>query len=659
MTISSESRLAGPFVGNDVTTALPFTFKVFAAADLLVVVVDTTTGEETELELTTDYSVSLNGDQDANPGGTVTLVSPLPTGTNAIVTSAIGYLQETLLTNQGGFYPRVINDALDRLTIQVQQIRDQVARAVKVPITRETVPDEYLEELRQDVVAAQEAAEDAVEAAADVESTLEQFNTLWLGAQGADPSVDNNGDPLLAGAQYFNTAVARVKYFDGAAWKTAYGDAADVTFTPEGSGAVATTVAEALKRRFFNVKDFGALGDGVADDTDAIQKAIDAASVHTYGGTVFFPRGVYKVTGTLEVAHHYITLEGEGMNAATLQRDFATGYTVDFSRGGATDTIFYGQVLNLTFDTTVAMSSGAHLRLNVARLFRVANCRFSNGWIGIAAISVGDVLIDNCTIVTGTMYPTGGSEAYAYLVFDTDASANNPRNGAYVRHCNFRSRDDDDGHVLYGIVVTSADGIWFDQVHVGNSSSNNVFITPKTGTTQLSGLKFSGCWFDQNGAGRGVSIEGATSAVYGFIWFDDCYFTGGTNGTVALRVTTTSGVVRQVFLTNCLIINYTSSGLQFGNCEDFAVTGCVLRNVGSGGGAHGIQVFAACKNFRIVGNSSGYKTDVSTTSGAGYGLVIASGADGYIVTNNDLRGNATGGISDSGGPNKVVDNNLS
>ncbi|WP_426153562.1 glycosyl hydrolase family 28-related protein, partial [Pseudomonas sp. DC3000-4b1] len=45
----------------------------------------------------------------------------------------------------------------------------------------------------------------------------------------------------------------------------------------------------------FNVKDFGAVGDGVTDDTAAMQKAIDAASA-AGGGTVFVPSGTYIVS---------------------------------------------------------------------------------------------------------------------------------------------------------------------------------------------------------------------------------------------------------------------------------------------------------------------------------------------------------------------------
>jgi len=50
-----------------------------------------------------------------------------------------------------------------------------------------------------------------------------------------------------------------------------------------------------------NVKDFGAVGDGIADDTAAIQAAID--SLPDPGGIVFFPAGVYKVTSTIQVGN--------------------------------------------------------------------------------------------------------------------------------------------------------------------------------------------------------------------------------------------------------------------------------------------------------------------------------------------------------------------
>ena len=136
MTISSTNRKAGPFIGNGTASVFSFSFKVFTAADLQVVKLTVATNIETTLALTTDYTVSLNTDQNANPGGSITLVAgALASGYNLVITSDIGNLQPTDLTNQGGFYPDVINDALDRATIQIQQLQTGLDRAALLPIT--------------------------------------------------------------------------------------------------------------------------------------------------------------------------------------------------------------------------------------------------------------------------------------------------------------------------------------------------------------------------------------------------------------------------------------------------------------------------------------------------------------------------------------------
>jgi hypothetical protein len=57
-------------------------------------------------------------------------------------------------------------------------------------------------------------------------------------------------------------------------------------------GAVAQTVQTKLEQ-YISVKDFGAVGDGVADDTAAIQAALTALA--TTGGDLLFPQGTYKI----------------------------------------------------------------------------------------------------------------------------------------------------------------------------------------------------------------------------------------------------------------------------------------------------------------------------------------------------------------------------
>lgn len=65
-----------------------------------------------------------------------------------------------------------------------------------------------------------------------------------------------------------------------------------------------------------NVLDYGAVGDGVADDTTAIQAAINAVAAQSpAGGTVYLPHGLYYITATLELTSESITLLGDGAGA--------------------------------------------------------------------------------------------------------------------------------------------------------------------------------------------------------------------------------------------------------------------------------------------------------------------------------------------------------
>lgn len=136
MTISSTNRKAGPFIGNDSASVFPFAFSVFSAADVYAVQLNTVTSDESPLTLGVDYTVTLNADQSANPGGTLTLTAgPLATGLTLTLTTAVTPLQLTDLTNQGGFYPRVITRAFDKLTVLAQQILERLGRSLTLPLS--------------------------------------------------------------------------------------------------------------------------------------------------------------------------------------------------------------------------------------------------------------------------------------------------------------------------------------------------------------------------------------------------------------------------------------------------------------------------------------------------------------------------------------------
>jgi hypothetical protein len=132
VTISSATRKAGPFLGNGVTNSFPFTFKVFSTSDLQVIKTSVA-GVDSVLVLNSDYSISLNVDQNNSPGGTITYPTSgalLQTGEKLTATGVLSDLQGTHITNGGNFFANNIEDQMDYLTILVQQHSEKLARAM-------------------------------------------------------------------------------------------------------------------------------------------------------------------------------------------------------------------------------------------------------------------------------------------------------------------------------------------------------------------------------------------------------------------------------------------------------------------------------------------------------------------------------------------------
>jgi hypothetical protein len=100
-------------------------------------------------------------------------------------------------------------------------------------------------------------------------------------------------------------------------------DASVVSYNPPFTGGVPTNV-EAKLAQTVSVKDFGAVGDGVADDTVAIQAAINSGA-----SQVNFPNGRYKTTTTINVPAH-IYLIGQNYNLLECQIIYTNASSTDY-----------------------------------------------------------------------------------------------------------------------------------------------------------------------------------------------------------------------------------------------------------------------------------------------------------------------------------------
>lgn len=140
-----------------------------------------------------------------------------------------------------------------------------------------------------------------------------------------------NGLRVVSGVDYLETDINEVTFTSG----LSAGDevlfiagrtinetvgAEAVSYLPAGTSAVSRTVQSKL-RDVVSVKDFGAVGDGVADDTAAIQAAIN----HCWNTsrTLYVPAGVYLVTG--------LTLTGSAGQQNTILKIVGDGFGNPFA----------------------------------------------------------------------------------------------------------------------------------------------------------------------------------------------------------------------------------------------------------------------------------------------------------------------------------------
>lgn len=136
MTVSNTTAKAGPFPGNGVATAFAFSFKCYDKTH--VQVLRRTSGIDDTLVLDSDYSVSLNADQNTSPGGSITYPlsgAPLTALQTLTALSAAPDTQATQLTNTGGFFPQTVENMVDLRTIVSHQNSEALGRALKFPAT--------------------------------------------------------------------------------------------------------------------------------------------------------------------------------------------------------------------------------------------------------------------------------------------------------------------------------------------------------------------------------------------------------------------------------------------------------------------------------------------------------------------------------------------
>lgn len=275
MTVSTELSHE-EYVGNGVTTDFDFRFRIFEGKHLIVVVADIE-GNETTLKNGTDYTIVGAG---SYHGGKVVLNKPLAQGWKILLERDLPVVQETDLRNQGKFFAEVHEDAFDYLTMLIQKALGTFSLSLRKPTYLSNYYDakgNRIANLAPPKLGSDSANKDYVD------NSIKYIDSKTL-------RVKDNPIPALPSAEQ---RANKILAFDDNGQPITVlpesGSAADVLiFLRNGNSdalgyksklceSIQRTVRDKLSESV-SVLDFGVIGDGIVDDTNAFKKAVSCAN---------------------------------------------------------------------------------------------------------------------------------------------------------------------------------------------------------------------------------------------------------------------------------------------------------------------------------------------------------------------------------------------
>lgn len=383
-------------------------------------------------------------------------------------------------------------------------------------------------------------------------------------------------------------------------------------------------LASSVSAAELNVKDFGAVGDGRADDTVAIQAALTKAKNSPRGSSVILPAGEYRVTKTLVVENCLLTgLSNGGFPA---DRGPMPTFLVDHTDGPCIITRDAASIHGVSFQYDhkgeKARKFGATILL-AGNGISISNVRIADPYEGIMAdgvTNVGRLNIENVFIISARQ-----CGVYVTNTYDIPT----------LRNIEVWNPADYSQQNCIGFKLGRNDEIRLSNCFAFKCRIGFLFTKDKEGVT-WGGM--TGCSVDFSVEGVVVDAAESLRITGGSLWAHN----------TALRV---AGPGRIVVAGTDLKSNG-DAALIVRDCTSLTVTGCMLGKSGPS--------WPTVPAAKIEGGKS-VLVSACTFDDLAPGLVIGKGAKCFSITSNVFQPSPFEAIKDGSEPIalKVISGNLS
>ena len=296
------------------------------------------------------------------------------------------------------------------------------------------------------------------------------------------------------------------------------GDTDPATFTSRGT----------VRERVYNVRDYGAVGDGSTDDSAAFV-SVNAAIKTAGGGVMYIPPGTYAIASDVKIDARKMTIQGAGMGTTTILNKITTqntGRGVFYLFNSDTVTpVDYFTMKNLSINLNgagsgIATVTGLHIRATtiatvVSSRYNVENVEFygrgidNTGSLGSIRISgkytgfagsLKDIRIKNCVFRDSVATTMSNTNGYAILALTDDLENFTVEGCRFENLYGFTIIRNSTGSVIRGPKNWLITGNYFKNTMANSDFGTGVADISDVYRTGLDGITISNNEFDWGGS---------------------------------------------------------------------------------------------------------------------------------------------------------------
>lgn len=497
MSVSVETT-RNDYSGSGTTGPFAYSFRIYDDDDLLVIVTDSN-DIETVLTNNTDYTVSGVGDVS---GGAVTLTSALETGYRLSILRAMDYLQEQAYTAGMAVTATSLNDALDKLEMQIQQVKERGDRALSLP-KGSTLTGLEINPQANYVLGWDASA-----------MNLQNYPTTEISVPVLD-HIGNYSDSLSTAVSTIGSSNQHTLYINKSITidtNTTVPNNINLV-VPQGGrldveSGVTLTINGAIEAGCYQIFSwtlpcqivlghraagvgvpgdwFGVVYDGITDDQQSWQMALNSMPddggvlIHTGGDSVVSSPLIWPVESTDATNCRAITLRGQSANSRSTRSypryntslfryTGTTGALFDMRGGTSQNLIFHGALQNFHCVGPGSGTSTYGILIYAMQHAQLDTLSFHGFGYGIYA-----TYRFYYAKMRGVSCRYNGVGAYFHGLF----------NGFTIDQCTFSSNDGNGLSILYGSQDVNINGGWFE-----NNGGFGLYTT-NTAQTTLNGSYF-------------------------------------------------------------------------------------------------------------------------------------------------------------------------